>query len=288
MIWEKKKERQAESKKESQSERKSDDFIRLGRISTGEPVGFSLSSPASIAIAGMTRSGKSAGTYSLLARLAALAPRVKISAVDITSVLARPLVEHPVGGDFALGTAEPVAAVEVVEKVRDEMRTRVGDLWNRKTDKITAFTSDYPLIMLVVEELPGTVEWLQDDDAAAGRKAGERLAPRFIAALRVILAEGLKVGVCVLVLAQRLDASVISGPARANLAIRIGLRVDDASGAAMLFPGISTEEAETLAVAAPGRGLITAPGYRMERVALDYLDYAAYLDELGVIRGQAP
>lgn len=261
------------------------DFIRLGRISTGEPVGFALSAPASVAIAGMTRSGKSAATYSFLSRLAACAPRVKISAVDITSVLARPLVEHEAGGAFCLGTADPAAAVAVVEGVRDEMRARVAGLWDLKTDKITTFTSDYPLIMLVVEELPGTVEMLQDDDAAQGRKAGERLAPKFIAALRVILAEGLKVGVCVLVLAQRLDASVISGPARSNLSIKIGLRVDDTSGAQMLFPGIAVDEAEQLAVAAPGRGLITAPGYRMERVALDYLDYPGYLERLGVIRG---
>lgn len=287
MMWERQKDRQTDRKSVSKKESLSD-FIRLGRISTGEPVGFSLSSPSSVAIAGMTRSGKSAATYSLLARLAALAPRVKISAVDITSVLARPVVEHAAGGEFALGTADPAAAVAVVENVRDEMRARVAGLWDWKTDKITTFSSDYPLIMLVVEELPGTVEWLQDDDAAQGRKAGEKLAPRFIAALRVILAEGLKVGVCVLVLAQRLDAAVISGPARANLGIRVGLRVDDASGAAMLFPGISTEEAEALAVAAPGRGLLTAPGYRMERVALDYLDYSDYLDALGVIRGRAP
>lgn len=256
--------------------------IRIGRLSTGEGVWFDMSAPQSVAIGGMTRSGKSAATYHLLSQLAGHAPQVELSVVDITSVLGRPLVENGCAENVCLGTFSAEKALKVVENVRDEMRERVRGLWEKRADKVTQFTADYPLHVLVVEELPGTVEWLQDDDAAHGRKPGQRLAPKFIAALRVILAEGLKVGVCVLLLAQRFDANVISGAARANLSIRIGLRVDDRAAAEMLFPGIDRDATEMLARAVPGRGLISAPGLREEKIALDWLSYEAYLQNLGV------
>lgn len=261
-------------------------FIQMGRLSTGEGVGLDLSAPSHVAIQGMTRSGKTAGTYSLLARLASLSPAVVLDVVDPTTVLGAPLVASGVTGSACLGTEEPRRAVEVVEGLLDVMRERVAGLWADRVDKRTTWSGSYPLRVLVVEELPGVVEWLSDDDAANGRKPGERLAPKFLAGLRQLLAQGLKVGVLVVLVAQRFDVTTLPGQARSNISSRICLQVIDSEAVRMLFPGAGSELVETLASVPPGRGLATFPGgHRAAHVALDYLDYSGYLDALGVIRG---
>ena len=263
-------------------------FIQMGRLSTGEGVGLDLSAPSHVAIQGMTRSGKTAGTYSLLARLASLSPAVVLDVVDPTTVLGAPLVASGVAGSACLGTEEPRRAVEVVEGLLDVMRERVAGLWADRVDKRTTWSADYPLRVLVVEELPGVVQWLTDDDGANGRKPGERLAPKFLACLRQLLAQGLKVGVLVVLVAQRFDVTTLPGQARSNVSIRTCLRVDDSEAVAMLFPGAGSELVETLASVPPGRGVVTVPGHRAAGVALDYLDYSGYLDALGVSGDEVP
>lgn len=257
--------------------------VPLGVLATGETVSLDLSSPSHVAIQGMTRSGKSASAYALIASLVARGAVVDV--VDPTSVLGAPLVASGAASASCLGTGEPEQAVSVVEGLLELMRERVAGLWADRVDKRTVWTDDYPLRVLVVEELPGVVEWLQDNDAAEGRKSGERLAPAFVAGLRQLLAQGLKVGVLVVLLAQRFDASILSGPARSNIGVRVCLRVDDGDAVRMLIPGADVEIVETLATVRPGRGLATTPEFRGQKVALRHLDYADYLHKLGVIRG---
>lgn len=255
--------------------------VPLGVLSTGESVALDLGAPAHMAIQGMTRSGKTAGAYAFLASLASLAPRVRVHVIDPTTVLGRPLQDHPAGGRLALGTSDPHAPGEVVGALLEDMRERVAGLWDKKADKFTTWTKERPLEVLIVEELPGVVEWLEDDDKAEGRKPADRLAPRFIAGIRQLLAQGLKVGVVVVLLAQRFDAALITGAARSNIGVRVCLRVDDLDAVRMLFPGVESEDAQRLALSRPGRGLITTPHHRAELVALHHLNYAGYLHRLG-------
>lgn len=251
--------------------------IPFGVLSTGETVCFNLSAPSHIALQGMTRSGKSAAVYHFLASLTQCGVPVRVSMVDPTGVLGAPMESHSAAGSLSLGTQDASSAVAVVDAVLADMHDRVSQLWNERTDKWTTWTPARPLHLLVVEEAPGLVEWLADEDAAEGRKTNQRLAPRFVAGLRQIMAQGLKVGVVVLVMAQRMDASVISGPARSNIGIRICLRMDDPDGARMLFPGTDADVIAELATALPGRGLVTTPDHRMEKVRLLHCDYSAYV-----------
>ena len=255
-------------------------FSPLGVLATGETVGIDWAAPQNIALQGMTRSGKSAATYAFLSTLVPHKECVKLVVLDPTGVLGAPVKSSEFTGTVSLGD-DPRSALDSVVEVLDIVKQRCADLVDSGQDKRTEWTAEVPLVLLVLEELPGIVDMLQDDDAVHGRKASERLAPRFLSTIRQICAQGLKAGVVVLALAQRFDAAIITGAARANFGVRCSLRVDDSDSVRMLFPSADSAVGTRLATVQPGRGFITAPGVDLQPVRMNHLSYEQYLENLG-------
>ncbi|QPK83362.1 hypothetical protein G7Y29_00580 [Corynebacterium qintianiae] len=256
-------------------EEKKNRAIELGVTQTGRPVSFSIDEPTHIAIQGMTRSGKSATTYYFLSELAGHRG-VEIHFLDITTLLAAPFNEVGASGLSATGTRDADQYLTVLETLLKRMNSRIDELSALKRDKIQSFSPAYPLQVVVIEELPSLVCWLEDEDKVSGRKPAERNTPRFISMLRQLLAQGLKVGVMCLLIAQRFDAAVISGPARSNLGLRICLRVDDRDAVAMLFSDATSNHVDAIVSAPPGCGFLSSPTQRLAKVRLNYREYADY------------
>lgn len=91
-----------------------------------------------------------------------------------------------------------------------------------------------------------------------------------------LVKEGAKVGICVLVLAQRMSADALATDDRSNLGMRITLRVDNADAVVMLHDGINRAGIDAVRQFAPGVGLVEAPGEPLRRVRFHYTDHATY------------
>lgn len=252
--------------------------LRFGVTAAGEEVAWD--SPKHVIVQGQTRSGKSAFTYRVLAQAFEKRGQIRVIGVDPTAVLLKPFAAlgerhiHTGGADLA-------GAVAVLEWAVAEMDRRIGLLWENRVDKIERFSRACPVLLVVLEEAPGLMTALADDDAAEGRRPAERLEPRAKRLIRRILAEGAKVGVTLFTLCQRASTSVIPGDGRSNVAFRLSLRLSDGDGLRMLHSGVQDEDARWVASAKPGRALVDSPALHHARVRLDWLDYAGYLAALG-------
>lgn len=273
--------------------------IAIGRDAADDVVKIDLSSPVHIALQGQTRSGKSVAAYGLISALCdatAANDCLELFVIDPSKILGSPLSINP-RAHMVLGI-DGEAVLGVMNELLSRLDSRTNRLMKMGIDKAGEYTAELPLTVLILEELPGIVEALQDEDLVKGRKAAERIAPRFISAVRRLLAEGLKANLMVLAIAQRFDASLLTGQARSNIAIRLCLRMDNADGVKMLLPGVDEPTEKFILGAAPGVGVIALPGGAIRRVKLDYLSYAGYVENLqntwhpsnrrGLLRGTAP
>lgn len=254
--------------------------VVLGRDEHGHPVTLNPYTTAHAGMQGATRSGKSSTCYTLLAALAHR-PDVIVCGVDPSGLLLAPFTtEHGGrGGAFiATGTSREdiTHAVAVLVDLVAMMDARIRDLRSSGVDKLTTFTPTLPACWVVMEEYPGLLAAAKALDAEAGTKAGERLAPRLAASLGRLVKEGAKVGLFVLVLAQRMSADALNTDDRMNLALRITLRVDNGDAVAMLHDGITRDHVTAVRDFAPGIALIESPGHGVRRVRLHYTDYPTY------------
>jgi S-DNA-T family DNA segregation ATPase FtsK/SpoIIIE len=226
-----------------------------------------LAEPAALphlAVQGQTRSGKSAWTYSLLAQVSHR-PDVLVAGVDPTGLLLRPYVGSRHADWQCVGLADPGRVLVVLGALVDEMDRRIAAL---PLDRDTVATSDaLPLVLVVLEEWPGTLRALEDK---AGKEA-RRLTSR-------LLAESHKAGLRVLVIAQRADAAVIGGGERSNMAGRLSFRVDNADGVRMLHPDADPGTIAEHMAAPPGVALVQMPGSPLVRARAPWIgDYAEFV-----------
>src|SRR5665647_803342 len=234
-----------------------------------------------IACQGQTRSGKSIFAYQLLSQLAA-SQSVIIAGCDPSGILLAPFVGTRHAGWQALGTKRPEDVLDVLGRVVNEMDARTVQLAVDLSDKLEVFTPERPLIMVVLEEYPGLRRAIEANDQASGGRAGTKLLPLVDLAISRILAEGAKVGVRVLIMAQRLDTTVLKGGDRANVPTRISFRVDKSEAIGMLHeslpPGMDVEKIRNFP---PGVGLIESSvgGLPLVRFRAPMLDggYAEYV-----------
>ncbi len=231
--------------------------VTVGRAESGEVITLDLAREAChVALQGMTRSGKSVLTYNVLTTLAA-SDSVAVYGCDPSGILLAPFTGTRHGDRVAVGTAEPARFVAALQSAVTEMDRRTAELGRALTaDKIDKFTSEQPLMLVVCEEMPGIVKALKGADASAERGA-EKLESAFKLALSRLLAEGAKVGVRCLLIAQRFDtASAIDGGDRANVGCAITFRVKRPDAIAMLHEtlpaGVSPEQ---VGMFQPGVGL---------------------------------
>lgn len=205
-------------------------------------------------IAGATRSGKSQLMYGMLGQLAGYSA-VRVVGIDPSRVLLAPFTRR--------GVSEPLIALggdvegywRVLESLLAEMERRLGMLDSLRVDKFDAFSSTFPLMVVVLEEFPGAVEAVADRDLGHSKR-DEKIGPRFQGAIRRLVRESAKIGFRVVILAQRADADIIGGNVRANLSVRICFRIDDSAGIRMMYESIDPDEMRLVEDFAPGRGFI--------------------------------
>ena len=224
---------------------------------------------------GASGSGKSVGCYCLLGQLAD-APDVLVAGSDITGLLLSPWADHERhSGHQALGTARPDDHVEVLELLVAEMDRRIVGI-PRGRDSVDL--ADVPLIIGVIEELPGVLRLL-DTMKTKTDDPGKRVR----ALLGRLLGEGRKAGIRMLLIAQRADANIIGGYERGQASHKISFRVDTMDAIRMLHPDAGPEIAAEHATALPGVALLSAPGVPLTRFGAPLTSYADYCD---LIAGQ--
>lgn len=228
---------------------------------------------------GMTGSGKSSTSYVLLSQLAGR-DDCEVWGVDPSGVLLSPWERHR--GHRVLGTRDLDAVVTVTGQAVDEMEQRLEHLLTLGRDSLTV-NRDCPAIVFVIEEFPGLMGALATADRAL--KPAERREPIVRANVARLLMEGRKVGIRVVIMAQRADASIIGGAERSNVAWRITHRVDKSEAVAMLHEAADRQTVERIARFNPGDAWIEGPGLAPCRIRADFLAYEPYAEQ---VRAMAP
>jgi S-DNA-T family DNA segregation ATPase FtsK/SpoIIIE len=219
-------------------------------------------------VQGSTRSGKSAFTYALLAQLSECAV---IGGSDPTGLLFRPFAgtrheQWQASGLVDLGAHEYALTAAV-----EEMDKRIRDIPAHRD----TVPPSVPLLVIVLEELPGLLRALDVADKDRGKRCRALIAR--------LLAEGAKAGLRVVMLAQRAEASIIGAAERAQASLRLSFRVDNRASVELLHPGCPPAVADAHTAALPGIGLLTAPGRPLTRLRAPLLGgdpdglYAAYI-----------
>lgn len=247
--------------------------VRVGETEYQDPVAYDFATPSHIALAGATRSGKSALAYWLLGQLAAM-PWVRIVGSDISRLLLAPFAGDPL---VALGQDDLDTHARALEGVEKLMRDRLDRLLAERHDKIDEFTVACPLVVVVIEEFPSLLELAKTLDASTSPRG--RLEARLRSVFLRLVTQSAKCGIRVLVVAQRMDASILQGVARSNIETRFLLRSDEA-GIEMMIPGLDDRQRSFLARARPGVGFMTAPCVPPTLFRGVAVSYQQYLDQV--------
>ncbi|BBG04590.1 MULTISPECIES: hypothetical protein [Pseudonocardia] len=237
--------------------------LHLGRDESGADLRIAPADLPHAVCQGVTRSGKSVWTYSLLAQLAHR-PDALIAGCDPTGLLWRPLAGSRHADRLASGLVDPGAHEKVLAAVVAEMDDRIRDL---PADRDTiAVSLGRPLLFVILEEYPGLLRVL---DAAKTR--GDDPGARVRALVSRLLAEGAKAGVRVVILAQRAEASVVGAFERAMCSLRISFRCDNRASVELLHPGAPPALADAHTAALPGIALVSRPGHPVARIRAPYI-----------------
>lgn len=253
--------------------------LRIARQESGDDLALDLvEASGHLALQGATRSGKSVTAYGLLGTLSDR-DDAEVWGLDPTGVLLDPWDGRP--GRRAYGLADLDDHVGVVSAAVAEMDRRIAQLRERGVDKINP-TSEMPALVFVLEEWPGEIKALKDGDMPL--RATDRREPRVRAGVSRLIAEGAKVGVRVVMIAQRFDASIVGGAERSNIVYRITHRVDNRDAVVMLHES-ATAEIVTAVTGdpvsgregfAPGEALYQGLGGLPVKIKVDGIDYDEY------------
>ena len=250
--------------------------VRLGATVRGEACSLDLvAQSASILVQGRSRSGKTALVESVIAQ-AVKHPEVVIAGCDPSAILLHPArhLAHPEWRATGGATMRPHA--DALAALVNEMDRRIGLLLSRGIDKISVFSVDEPLILVVLEEYPALRAAAEDEDAMEGRRLTDRCAPRIRRGAARLAREALKCGIRILAVTQRADAEIIGGNERSNYASRITLAMDNPDGVKMLHPYATPDEVEAAHRFPPGTGFVESPDFRLTRVTFDRFNYCQY------------
>lgn len=266
----------------------SDVGVLVARDELGRPLAMRWDQAPHTCVQGATRSGKSVWCYSVLAQLARL-DDVLIAGSDPSGLLlGRPWAGTRHHQWQATGSGDVLAHRDLLDRLVAEMDARIAELPARQ-DKLTVFTPDRPLIVVVLEELAGLLRLASTTPTPKGElKVREQLLHAF----GRLVSEGHKAGMRLLVVTQRADATIIEGFARGQLGLRLSFRADDPEALVMLHGQDARAELVQHRQSPPGVALVQAPGIALTRARGPRLpgpsedaDYARYWDE---VAGDAP
>lgn len=188
---------------------------------SGIPIEVSFADSAHLLIAGTTRSGKSICGNTLLTH-AAVRRDVRTYIADPNAVAAAPWYRtaHRVTLD-----THPAAATDLLREIRTEMEARKHLLIRQRTDRLTTFTEELPVLLVVFDEL-----------ANYTRHSDKKAAEEFQTELIAVASQGAKFGVRLVAMTQKPGSDVLNTAIRANLTARICFRVEDVESYVMAFP----------------------------------------------------
>lgn len=247
-------------------------MVRLGRAAGGSDVLLDPLAVAHTLFTGRTRSGKSVQVYGALAQLKGLP--VQVCGIDPTGILFNALGEDLGGSTWRVSTLrDPERARDVMGAIVEEMDRRIIELLQQRRDKFTRFTTEFPALIVLLEEYPGTLAALQALDQASGAKVVDRVETRIRAAIQRLALEGAKVGVFLWIVAQRADASLLTGVLRSQLTQRFSFS-QDADGLRMLHEAITPEQIEAAQTFLPGQAFAEIAGsLPVTQYRADLIDY---------------
>jgi hypothetical protein len=257
--------------------------VAVAQDEHGAPIAQTWVEAPHTCVQGRTRSGKSVWTYSVLAQLAAL-DDVRIAGSDPSGLLlGRPYAGTRHHEWQATGSADVPAHLDLLRRLVADMDARIGDLPPR-VDKLTAFTPDRPLVVVVLEEFAGLLRLASTLSAPRGEA---KIRDQLLALYGRLVSEGHKAGFRLLVITQRADATVIGGFERGQLGMKISFAVDDDEALPMLHGSSARRLVDLHRTAPPGVALLDTPTIRLQRVRGPRLpgpdadsDYARYWDEI--------
>lgn len=196
--------------------------------------------------------------------------------LDPSGILLGPFTSGRGAGWIATGTGDLTRHAEAVAGAVAEMDARIASLNACGLDKIDQFTANVPVLLLVLEEYPGLLAAARTEDDANGRQGSDRVAPKIERSIGRLVKEGAKVGVRLLVLAQRMSAKAVDTDDRSNFGLRVTLRVDNGDAVRMMHDGVDSALIEDVRQFPPGMGLVEAPGRPLVRFRSDRTTYGQY------------
>lgn len=261
--------------------------LSLGFQEDGDEVLYSLLLPAHWAISGITRSGKSVFTYTLLALLAWLSNlHVRVTGIDPTGLTLKPFLERY--GDTLIACEPQLSATQimrVLDSLVSQMHERLNMLKNLDRDNLQ-ISRQTPLIFAVFEEFPTTLAILQRYDTINGLKGTDRLTPRGYGYIQELLQGAAKVRINVCLIAQRFSSSQMSTDWRDLLDCRVSFKTNHHESVAMLFPNLGSETKARFENLKPGVGYCQLPDGQQGFFKSYLTTYHDYLDiarsQLGV------
>lgn len=248
----------------------------------GLPVVWEPTQVGHVVISGITRTGKSKGSQSLI--VGTLCPWVQYVGVDPSAGLLKPL-KHFSGrpSDFVLGS-DPAwidNAVILLERCVEVMRDRVGSLgW---AEKINDFSTEVPVVVVVLEEYANLLVAAENHG-----KDGKKIRAKIVSLVGTLLREGAKVGVTVFTILQRAEAAVLHD--RSQYSLRISYRQDNRDSIGMLFDQPEPEEISRIVSLSPGRGVLSDNGQPLRWFQTPNPDYSDYVHavETRIYTGHTP
>lgn len=218
----------------------------------GVPVVWEPTSVGHVVVSGITRTGKSKGSQSLV--VGTCLPWVQFVGIDPSAGLLKPLKffsQRP--QDFVLGSDPDWidAAVTLLERCVEVMRSRIASLgW---AEKISDFSTETPVIVVILEEYANFLTALEGHG-----KDGKKLRAKVVSLVGTLLREGAKVGVECFTILQRAEAAVLHD--RSQYSLRISYRQDNQDSIKMLFDQPEPEEIARIVALSPGRGVLSDNG----------------------------
>lgn len=228
-----------------------------------------------VAIQGMTRSGKSVLSYTLLSQATAgdFSEATPGAALQVIGADPSRLLLFSDARGVIDGT-KPEAVREWCELLDGLIQERYTKLQASGRDKFDWRDEESPVLLVVLEEFPGTLASLADLDASVPK--AEHVAPIFKRTVSRLLREGAKLNFRVVTIMQRFDTASMEGSLRAQFATRITMRVDNTDAVKMLHPEATPDQAANITNAAAGVGLIQTATERPRFFRAFLNDYESY------------
>lgn len=240
----------------------------------GVPVVWEPTDVGHMVISGITRTGKSKGSQSLI--VGTLCPWVQYVGIDPSAGLLKPLKffsERP--QDFVLGSDPDWIdnAVTLLGRCVEVMRERIASLgW---AEKISDFSTECPVIVVVLEEYANFLVATESHG-----KDGKKLKAKIISLVGTLLREGAKVGVLCFTILQRAEAAVLHD--RSQYSLRISYRQDNRDSINMLFDQPEQSDVARIVSLSPGRGVLCDAGQPLRWFQTPnptYSDYVRTVEE---------